>query len=407
MSTNRAAASRNSFPGSTSPLSDTVASGFALRDEWLRHGLCTEPSDRSTAEAAVTELYRLIDTPEPEFVWVPSPPAAVAAATELGVQSEAWSPRADVALPVAGRIATLLSASRHRMDCRIDRSVAAWANAGERGLPPQESAGRIRPRPDRYVRTAIQDALRTTLIDGVATAVHTLIPDNTRATLGIPWYGQQEAHRIGYYDVVRRNTPTAFRSDDDTLLDTQAALARSTGWWWSFDHVCIMAERPTSLHTEPTPAGRHNELRLHHFDLPAIGFADRSGVYVQRGTIVPDWVVLDPSADRIGRERNAEIRRTTIERIGWDTYIDDAELVLIGEADDPGNPGSTLRLYDPPAGWGRRSRPLLAENGSVEPDGHRRRYGLHVPIWIDDPLAAAGWTYGLSGTDYDRLVRRT
>ena len=121
----------------------------------------------------------------------------------------------------------------------------------------------------------------------------------------------------------------------------------------------------------------------------------------------PDWVVRDPTAERIARERNVEIRRCAIERIGWDTYIDAADLALVDQADDPGNAGGTLRLYATPDGWGRTGRILLAINGSPERDGHRRQYGLHVPTWISSALDAAGWTYGLGGDDYARLVRRT
>ena len=50
---------------------------------------------------------------------------------------------------------------------------------------------------------------------------------------------------------------------------------------------------------------------------------------------------------------------------------------------------------------------LLAVNGSVERDGRRRRYGLTVPASLDDPVAAAGWTYGLSAEQYSLLLRRT
>ncbi|GAA2858273.1 hypothetical protein GCM10020220_054280 [Nonomuraea rubra] len=50
---------------------------------------------------------------------------------------------------------------------------------------------------------------------------------------------------------------------------------------------------------------------------------------------------------------------------------------------------------------------LVAVNGSVERDGRRRRYGLTVPGHFTDPLAAAGWTYGLSAEQYSRLLRRT
>lgn len=44
-------------------------------------------------------------------------------------------------------------------------------------------------------------------------------------------------------------------------------------------------------------------------------------------------------------------------------------ICLIGEADDPGNPGSAVQLYDSPPEWGGNVRVLLVVNGSVERDG--------------------------------------
>ncbi|MFJ7724202.1 DUF6745 domain-containing protein, partial [Rhodococcus erythropolis] len=198
-----------------------------------------------------------------------------------------------------------------------------------------------------------------------------------------------------------------FRSEDRELLDVQTALADSTGWWWAFDDVCIMAERPTALHAEPIPGSAQGARRLHHSDSPAIEFVDGTKAFVLHGAIVPDWVVLDPTAERIAHERNVEIRRCAIERIGWDSYIELAGLTLVDQTDDPGNAGCLLQLYASPEGWGRSGRILLAVNGSLERDGHRRRYGLHVPGWFTSALDAAGWTYGITGTDYSRLVRRT
>jgi hypothetical protein len=85
-----------------------------------------------------------------------------------------------------------------------------------------------------------------------------------------------------------------------------------------------------------------------------------------------------------------------------------AGLQLVAAAPDPGNPGAKLCLYDLPRQvWGTRSRVLLVVNGSVEPDGTHRRYGLSVPAVIDDPVAAAGWSYGLTGPQYAQLARRT
>lgn len=254
------------------------------------------------------------------------------------------------------------------------------------------------------VRQAIWDSLRTSLIDGVATAVKTLLPP---VAMGVPWYGQQEAHRVAFFDVYRSSGCVSMWTQDHELLDASAALIVSTGWWWAFDDVCIMSERPTVLHTEPIPGSPHGERRLHRDDGPALEFADGAAAFVLGGAIVPEWVVRDPSVDRIAAERNVEVRRCAIERIGWDTYIEASGLDLIDAADDPGNAGCSLELYTTPDAWGRRSRILLVTNGSEERDGRRRRYGLYVPYWLSTAMNAAGWTYGIDGDDYARLLRRT
>ncbi|MFG1783409.1 DUF6745 domain-containing protein [Rhodococcus oryzae] len=385
---------------------DLVAAAYARQDSWLARGLCTEPSDRSVAESAVAELYRRSGLAEPEFIWAPSPPSALKLIADT--QPSVRLRYEDGAIPAFALIAELLSASRERMDMRILRRRQQPQN-DRRALEATrlrsfDAARLVGVAPDLIIRAVVWESLRTSLYDGVATAIRTLLPG---VVDGVTWYGQQEAHRIGYYDTIRRYGLATFDSRDNDLLDVQTALICSTGWWWAFDSVCVMAERPIALHTEPTPGGAHNARRLHHLDRPALEFSDARSVFVHHGTIVPDWVALDPTAERIGRERNVEIRRCAIERLGWDTYIDMAGLALVDRADDPGNPGCTLQLYATPAGWGRPGRILLAVNGSVERDGHRRRYGLHVPRWISSALDAAGWTYGISGADYAQLIRRT
>ena len=168
-----------------------------------------------------------------------------------------------------------------------------------------------------------------------------------------------------------------------------------------------MADRPTRLHTELEPGGVDGERRLHHSDRASLEYQDGTRIFVHHGTTVPEWVMCDPNAERIGRERNVEVRRCAIERIGWDAYIEAAGLTLVDRVDDPGNPGCLLELYVTPGGWGMPGRILLAVNGSPERDGTRRRYGLPVPAWVPSALDAAGWTYGISGSDYSLLVRRT
>jgi len=168
------------------------------------------------------------------------------------------------------------------------------------------------------------------------------------------------------------------------------------------------AERAVAVHTEPLAASHHGELRLHCEDGPAVAFGDGYGIHVLHGTAVPEWVLAGPSVDLIRREPNVEVRRSAIERIGWDTYIRQAALSPVATCPDPGNPGAALSLYDDLADdRGFAGRVLLVVNGTPEPDGHRRRYGINVPAIFDDPVDAAGWTYGLDGRQYAQLARRT
>lgn len=306
------------------------------------------------------------------------------------------------------RIAADIVNSRTRMDARIAHRRSNFLDQRDaaqkaRRLPP-EDAVRAGVRIGTIIDVSLRDSLHTSLFAGAAAAVRSILPPFVG---GVPWYGQQEAHRVALYDFYRRTGLVSFRSDDNNILDLIGSLVGSTGWWWAFDDVCVMTERPTALHTEPTPDGVHNQQRLHHRDEPALRYSDGSEVFVQHGTIVPEWVVMDPTVARIALEPNVEIRRTAIERIGWDVYIDAAELKLVDRVDDPGNPGCVLQLFATPQEWGDDGRILLATNGSLERDGHCRRYGLPVPQRFSSALDAAGWTYGVRGSDYARLVRRT
>jgi hypothetical protein len=225
---------------------------------------------------------------------------------------------------------------------------------------------------------------------------------------GLCWGGQHDADWVAHYEVHRQVMGVRFGSNELAQLELWAALARSCGWWWPREDVCVVSERPVVLRREPVPGAGHEETRLHDANGPAVVYQDGWAVYSWHGTRVPAWVIEAPTVDLITREANIEVRRCAIERVGWTTFIDMAGLALVAEAADPGNPGGDLRLYDlPREPSGPSARLLLAVNGSVERDGTRRRYGLRVPPWFDDPIDAAGWSYGLTGAQYAQLRRRT
>jgi hypothetical protein len=180
-------------------------------------------------------------------------------------------------------------------------------------------------------------------------------------------------------------------------------VARSAGWWWCFRDFAILTERPTQLH-------RDGQGRLHHESGPALSYPDGWGIWAWHGTRVPrDLIEGKWSTSAILSERNAEIRRCGIERMGWDQFVVAAGLRQLGDSvPDPGNPGQELRLYEVPEQiYETPVNVLICTNGSVERDGTRRRFGLTTPAQIREPLAAAAWTYGLGADEYSRAeVRR-
>lgn len=306
--------------------------------------------------------------------------------------------------PLENGVATLVSTLRQRLDRRIGR---AWRDPYARPTPPPPDplAARRSGFSLRSILDAgIRDPLRRVVRESIAQPVRAALPGLT----GLCWGGQHDADWVAYYQMHHQVTGAPFGGADLAQLDLWAALARSCGWWWPREDVCIVAERPLAVRREPVPGADHEETRLHDANGPAVLFPDGWSVHSWHGTRVPAWVIETPTVDLITREANIEVRRCAIERIGWTTFIDMAGLALVAEAADPGNPGGDLRLYElPPEPSGPPARLLLAVNGSVERDGTRRRYGLRVPPWFDDPIDAAGWSYGLTGAQYAHLRRRT
>jgi hypothetical protein len=344
-----------------------------VREAWLDHALSTEPADRPATEQAITELYAMVERPPPEFIWTDSPHAA----------AEVVGPPPAVRFEGPRNTAQRLASLVHDLRERTDRwSGGRWST----------------------VDFGVRRVLRLIVRDGVAGTVRATMDHN----LGLHWLGQHDVDWIARFDAAVRTSRVRFSPGEHAQWELWATLARSCGWWWPGDDVCVVAERPATVHTERVEPSDIGQRRLHHGDRPAIEFRDGTAVHVWHGTRVPAWVVDDPTAERITAEPNAEVRRCAIERIGWPAFIELAGLRSVARADDPGNPGRELRLYDLPyPRWGRQNRLLLMVNGSVERDGTRRRYGLHVPSWFTDPVDAAGWTYGLTGAQYGTLARRT
>ena len=232
----------------------------------------------------------------------------------------------------------------------------------------------------------------------VGAQVRAQVRDQVRAQVWDAMWGQHEAGYLGWCDAMQL---IGVNLDVEGL----STVARNAGWWWPMRDTVILTDRPDTLHRDP-------QGRLHCETGPALRYRDGWAIHAIHGVRVPaDLIETGWDVKRTLEEDNAEVRRAAIELTGWDRFIADAGLTLIASAPDPGNPPHELELYDLPDRlrdmYDDQARILLCTNGSVEPDGTRRRYGLPVPAHHNDPVAAAADLYGWPVEAYRQLeVRR-
>jgi hypothetical protein len=359
-------------------------------DEWTDIGLCTDPADRPAAEAGIRAAYRVAGMEPPQAVlWLDSPMAGLIAQTILlGADSAADDPIS------------------RRVESQIWEQIGDWT--------------RLR------VGGPVRATVRNLVVSRVESAIRNLIGDRVRQQVWAE-VGSQVQERIGmrvsipildavggwFSDAIGPREPEwlagtavfARLGVDVRCLDGLVAVARNAGWWWAMEGVAVATERPALI-------SRDADGLLHSESGPAVEYRDGFAVHTWHGIRVPADLIDGWSVDRIFAERNTEIRRCAIERLGWPAFVAEAGIrPASATVPDPGNAPYKLALYDLPEHLGdlypEPVRILLCTNGSPESDGSRRRFGLIVPGHHADPVEAAADLYGIPAHTYRRLqVRR-
>jgi hypothetical protein len=151
------------------------------------------------------------------------------------------------------------------------------------------------------------------------------------------------------------------------LLNDWAVLARGCFWWYPFDGICFVSDRPTFI-------GQDERHRLHNDSGPAVSFADGWKEYYVHGVHVPPWIIEQPetlTAAKIDSETNAEVRRVMIDRYTPERYLRDGNAQLVNE-------DAFGRLWRKPV---KNDEPILMvelQNSTAEPDGTYKTYWLRV-----------------------------
>jgi len=382
--------------------------------DWADRALGTPPVDWAGWEAAARTCYHYAGLRWPGNVIRVSSPLALARALFAARVQEVPG---DENRALVGLVRRLTQA---RVDHVISRLFDRWTTArvqrevhdpvdaalcGPAIARAVEETLRAHPLPGDPVGVgeSVRAGLRRLAGKGRIGTAERRVPETWRSWtlhLGGQWDSAWLAYATFLADVYGPAGAAGWRRRIDALAAAQAA-----GWWFPHLDFVLVSARPQTVRTETVPGA---PARPHCATGPALVWPDGWQLYFWHGTRVPAWVVEQPTVEAVHAEPNVEVRRCGIEALGWDAYIAGARLRLVDRADDPGNPGCHLSLYDVPAAvWGTATRVLLATNGSPERDGTRRRYGLPVPAELSSAVHAAAWTYGVTADQYARLARRT
>jgi hypothetical protein len=241
-----------------------------IRQEWLGQGLSTQPADRQRAERSLTAIYARISRPRPRFEWVDSPDKALPLIGGLPTLEHLYQwirePRPPGNPPLASDLAMLVS--------QLRGALSAGVVYTDPELAPARKGKTKEPWPELPPVQALDNGvpLAVVLHQGVRVALHRSLAHGfylpVRAALvaigpvPVCWYGQQDASWVGYYDVLHRLGLAKYPPAEAAHLGEWAALARSCGWWWPGEDVCVVVDRPETVRAEPVPGRWHDEVRL-------------------------------------------------------------------------------------------------------------------------------------------------
>ncbi|MFF5503941.1 DUF6745 domain-containing protein [Streptomyces roseolus] len=332
-------------------------------EKWRAVAAATGPADRKAAEAGVRLAYAFAGLPAPErVVWADSPLAGVELVAGL----------ADRGRSVREEVRTLPWAEeRRRLHDELGPAgwTAHWQATGARLWDPARS---------------LAERIRTGVLDGLGSREDpaALTRPAGRELLYDAVLGQQDAAWLAAFD------------GRGTRLAGLAAVAEQAGWWWPYEKVAVVCERPVALHRDE--AGR-----LDRGDGPALAHRDGFALHAWRGMpVTAEFLagLADLTPQRIRDEENAELRRVMLEFYGYERYLDAS-----GARPEGRDEAGVLWRIE----LGDDEDVVMVEvvNSTPEPDGSHRTYWLRVPPGTRTAREGVAWTFGLDAEAYAPLVQ--
>jgi len=162
--------------------------------------------------------------------------------------------------------------------------------------------------------------------------------------------------------------------------------------WFAFENIAVLIRHPVQFHYD-------KKCRLHNPDGPAVAYADGIKHFRVHGIKMPECYYGNPhtmTAKDIEKETNAEVRHNMISKYGIRQYLHDSKLRPVC-VDKYGE------LYKS-KGKNESAGPIAivkVKNATREPDGSFKEYCLFVPPDMETAREAVAWTFGMKPEEYN------
>lgn len=106
--------------------------------------------------------------------------------------------------------------------------------------------------------------------------------EEVRAQAGLAHYGSFEAYWVAFYSFAFEVLPIEPPDNSNAIANK---LVNECGIFWTFDDLCIISERPSTLFL-------NEEGKMHNEDGPAISWPSGANMFVFNGEIMPSLMEL-------------------------------------------------------------------------------------------------------------------
>lgn len=377
-------------------------------EEWLAIGRSTSAINREDAEKSITAMYTAINKPKPLFFWFPSPLQCMLgiAATKImakdlsgdNLRANLWDNlRANLMANLWENLSDNLIANlRNNLWANLWENLSDNLSDNLRANLRANLGDNLRDNLGHNLGVNLKENLWANLWDNLSDNLGANLSDNLRDNLDWNYFGGNLwcAWEV-FYDFCNE-IGIPYSDQNKHLLDLWLNQSRSCHFWWPYENMVFLSEKPASLTVDEMG-------RLHCENDAALYYNDGYGLYHWHGVRVPKWVIEEPNKitlDIIEKETNSEIKRVMITRYGAIRYLQDSGAQEIHRDRDTKEERILYR---------KESNDIVVQmvkviNSTPEPDGSKNIYFLRVPPDITTAKEGIAWTFGMTADQYNPTI---